>query len=685
MVRLFLYILIFFSTNLFAFKQINISENFRSIPLGKYIDIYEDSKKALDISNIQSSNILWFNSDKENPGFGFTDSTYWVKFKIHNDTQKFKQMYIEINYPMIDRVEIFIPQNNSTFKSIVGGDVFPFKQRIIDYKHIVFPIELEANQESIYYLRFSTESAMNINLVLHNSHPFMDYIIYDQVAHGFYFGILLIMIFYNVFIYGSTKDRNYLYLVLFVASYGMSMFTLRGYSFQFLWTDWIWWANNNLPIFIYLACIWGIFYSRRFLGTKINQPYIERLFIISFLLNSIGLISCFFLRYSTNIKYASIMSIITSIICLSSGIRSAIQKTREGYYYLFAWSFVLVGIILFALKTFAILPSNPVTTWSVLVGSSLQVLFFSLGLADKVNTMKKELEELNISLENKVEKRTEILQRSLNEIRELKETQDGDYFLTSLLLKPLNEMKANSVSVRIDYILKQKKNFRFKKFTSEIGGDICSSNTIILNQKKYIVFINGDAMGKSIQGAGGAIVIGTAFKTIITRTQQHTENTITPEKWLEDVFYELQNIFISFDGTMLVSAIFGLIDDEIGLLHYINSEHPYMVLYRDKKASFIDDKEMVTRKIGFTIPMEQTSLVQSFWMQHLDSIIIGSDGRDDLAISTNSKGQRVINENEKLFLNVVEQADGDLNEIQKKLSELGEITDDLSLMKFYYI
>lgn len=295
--------------------------------------------------------------------------------------------------------------------------------------------------------------------------------------------------------------------------------------------------------------------------------------------------------------------------------------------------------------------------------------------------MKKELEELNISLEDKVEQRTEMLQKSLNEIRDLKEKQDGDYFLTSLLLKPLNIVEFQSKQIQVDHFLKQKKNFKFKKFSSEIGGDICSVSKVILEDKSYIAFINGDAMGKSIQGAGGAIVIGTAFKTIITRTQKISKDFRTPEKWLNDTFTELQNIFISFDGSMLASAVLGLIEERTGKLYFINAEHPYTVLFRDGKACFIEDIEKICRKIGFSENSDQLFSIQYFEIQEGDSIIIGSDGRDDIAI-THSLDKKVINEDEKLFLRVVENAKGDLKEIYNLLSNQGEITDDLSLMKF---
>ena len=68
-----------------------------------------------------------------------------------------------------------------------------------------------------------------------------------------------------------------------------------------------------------------------------------------------------------------------------------------------------------------------------------------------------------------------------------------------------------------------------------------------------------------------------------------------------------------------------------------------------------------------------------------DVLLIGSDGRDDISISNGTDGTRVINENENLFLGVVEISDADLNRIYENLLKQGEITDDLSLLRLEYI
>lgn len=304
-------------------------------------------------------------------------------------------------------------------------------------------------------------------------------------------------------------------------------------------------------------------------------------------------------------------------------------------------------------------------------------------MARSIQAARKRLEQYADELEEKVKERTKELEQTLGEVRELKQQQDGDYFLTSLLIKPLGANNAVQENVKVDFLLEQKKKFTFRRYHDEIGGDLNISNHIKLKGRSYTVFLNADAMGKSMQGAGGALVLGAVFESIIERTRLvDTMKDQSPERWLKNAFTELHKVFESFDGSMLVSSVMGLVDDEVGILYFINAEHPWTVLYRDGIASFIED-ELMFRKLG-TTGMEGSIFIKTFQLEPGDIIIAGSDGRDDILIGTDEEGGRIINDDEKLFLRVVEEGKSDLQSIYKILLSKGPLTDDLSLIRLSF-
>ncbi|HRP69150.1 MAG TPA: PP2C family protein-serine/threonine phosphatase, partial [Turneriella sp.] len=271
------------------------------------------------------------------------------------------------------------------------------------------------------------------------------------------------------------------------------------------------------------------------------------------------------------------------------------------------------------------------------------------GISDAARTIK----DYQANLEQKIDERTHELQESLGNVRALKGQQDGDYFLTSLLLKPLSGNYANNRQIKVSMFTRQKKRFEFKTRTEEIGGDISLAHSIRLRDRDYTLFLNGDAMGKSMQGAGGSLVLGAVMQSIIERTKlSPKEQVLYPERWLKSVFLELQKTFESFDGSMLISVVLGLADEKSGFVYFINAEHPWSVVYRSGKAFFVEN-DLTLRKLG-TLGVAMGIRVQTYELQPHDKFIIGSDGRDDLMLGNDEEGARIINEDETLILRQTE-------------------------------
>ncbi|MDF3818705.1 SpoIIE family protein phosphatase [Leptospira sp. 96542] len=271
---------------------------------------------------------------------------------------------------------------------------------------------------------------------------------------------------------------------------------------------------------------------------------------------------------------------------------------------------------------------------------------------------------------------------AISEVNRLKDKQDGDYYLTSLLIRPLAGIRVNSKNLEVKSYVKQKKTFLIKGKMFELGGDICVADQILLRGRNYSVFANGDAMGKSMQGAGGVLVFGTAFRALIERT--HREGILSgyyPERWLRVALNDLNKVFEGFDGSMSMSLILGLVDEENGFMYYINAEHPFPVRLRGGEAGFLSE-EATNFKLGM---LREKARIETAWIRPGDTIIIGSDGRDDWKYSLNHLQSKQMNEDHRVILDIVKTSKGDLQVLSEKLSSMGELTDDLSFLSLKFI
>ncbi len=284
------------------------------------------------------------------------------------------------------------------------------------------------------------------------------------------------------------------------------------------------------------------------------------------------------------------------------------------------------------------------------------------------------------SLEEQIRNRTRSLEESLSQVERLKQQQDVDYYLISVLLRPLLQNETKAERFDISFLIRQKKRFRFKKWMVEIGGDLCFGADLTLRGKRYSVLVNGDGMGKSLQGSGGALVLGSVLKALVERTRINPLlQDAGPAEWLLQAIREIHQVFATFNGLMFITVILSLLDEEAGTLHFVNGGHPRPVLYRRGRASYFGEKGIV-HKPGMKFFEAHPENVEFMRFDPGDVVFFGSDGRDDLIVGY-EEGHPVINEDESVFLRAVEEAGGKTQGIYRNLRRIGELSDDITLIR----
>ncbi len=287
-----------------------------------------------------------------------------------------------------------------------------------------------------------------------------------------------------------------------------------------------------------------------------------------------------------------------------------------------------------------------------------------------------ELRQANEQLEQKVEERTRQLSETLAQVQALKNQQDADYFLTSLLINPLSRVEKSVGNISLESLVVQKKKFSFKDRNYQIGGDFVYSASVPIGGVPHIFIVNADAMGKSIQGAGGALVLGAILKALLARPSARVE--AGPASWLSALYRRLNDVFLSLEGSMMISVSMAFITPE-NVAYVLSAEHPDPVLLRNGIASLMATTQIP--KLGSMrddmpsgkIPITRIQLLSG------DTLIFASDGRDDLMLET-PKG-RVYNEDETLFCRHVEKSGGSLARVFDNIASAGEITDDFSAVQ----
>lgn len=461
--------MLFLPIRSFSQSDIILNEDQDIYKLGKRCYLLRDRQSQWEIDDVTGEKVgkTFALSKQQVPNLGFTNSALWLRFRLRNDSANDDKWILEVGYPLLDYIELYVPNDSGDYGLKKNGDALPFEEREIEYKNALFWLKIPSGETKIYYMRLKTESSLSAPLTLWRPQRFIEHVNAEQYAIGIYYGIMLIMFLYNFFIFLSTKERIYLLYIFYIISFALLQMSLDGLAYQYLWPNFAWWNNHSTPFLIGFASFCALIFTQKFLQVENYGKKLNLIFNINILYTFFVMILSLLAGYFISIIFGTICGIIAPVVMLTAGFISRINGFRPARFYLIAFFAFFAGCIIYALTKFAVLPSNFFTENGIQIGSALQVVLLSLALGDKINILQaekeaaqnqliqalkeadsikadytKRLESMNKSLEKKVEERTAELATKNLELAEKNFQMEKAY----QELKQLDKMKSDFIS-----------------------------------------------------------------------------------------------------------------------------------------------------------------------------------------------------------------------------------------------
>ena len=350
---------------------------------------FEDKTESMQIDRILAlPSEKWIQSKSKSPNFGYTKSIYWVRIQLPENISKDKR-FLEIEYPLIDKIDLFTLNGKSPSLYESTGDLRSFKDRKLKYRTFIFDTSKFSSNDVL--IRFQNDGPMKFPISILSETVFFNNSINEMLTWGFYFGLLVIMVLYNLFVYISVRDKNYLFYVLYIISAISAQLTLHGFLSFFI-QDSPSLVNISLPILLNIDFFFGVMFCANFLETKTYTPYTHKIVLltISTILLSLG--TALFSGYAVSIRLSMLLLISIPILFFIAGINSYRKGLKQARFFLLAWIPLLISLILISLDSMNLISSSFFTYHSVEIGTVLEVVLLSLALADRINIMKKEKE-----------------------------------------------------------------------------------------------------------------------------------------------------------------------------------------------------------------------------------------------------------------------------------------------------
>jgi signal transduction histidine kinase/CheY-like chemotaxis protein len=425
-----------------ALQPVNVDASTQHLDLGPHLRFREIRPAESDLEKVLQSPGDWQPVPSSPPNFGFSESGYWFSVEVHNRADTAVDMLLQIAYPLLDQIEIHHVSEGNTLARASLGDRRPFAERLIPARHFLVPLVFAPGSTSTLYVYLQTTSSVQLPLTLHAPQAFYNDEMMHSVGLGLYYGAILIMAVYNLFLFVTVRDRTYLFYVFFVVSFLLFQLNLSGHAFQYLWPTGTAWGDASAAVLVLLTNLGGALFAIHFLGLRQNAPRAWMLCVFSALIATAGIVACLFISYSTMIRFAAALTIFDALTVLFIGILLWKRGMKHARYYVIAWCSFLIGCTLLSMALAGILPLVFITEHGAKIGSLLEVVMLSFALGDRINEERRsKLDTLRKIEQMKVEMVREIARKKEIEVAAESSIKAKDEFLSTMsheIRTPLN-------------------------------------------------------------------------------------------------------------------------------------------------------------------------------------------------------------------------------------------------------
>lgn len=371
-------------------SPLEVDADVASLPLGSHVEVLEDASGTLDFDAVRASTAFKPAPPALGTNFGFTRSSWWVRFTLANRGDVDRELMLREDYPLIDYLELWAPDRSGGWRHVATGDRTPFATREFVHRDFIFGLDVPAQSERTVYLRAHSDGPVDLNLLLYRPHALVGAISTEQLAYGAYYGGFLVLVLYNFFLFAIVRDRAIFYYLLYASSYGLYFAVHNGFTFQFLWPDSPQWANQALLVLLALALVFGLQFTRTFLGTGSFLPRLDKLAIGLQGLALVALAASFFASYGVLIQPLALLTVLVTVLIIVMGTIGLFKGYRPARYFMLAWGMLLAGVLAYMLKVFGLLPHNMLTQNGFQVGSLLEMVLLSLALASRLRELRRQ-------------------------------------------------------------------------------------------------------------------------------------------------------------------------------------------------------------------------------------------------------------------------------------------------------
>jgi signal transduction histidine kinase len=397
-----------------SLEKVTVTITDKQVPLGIHSYYLSDPHQDLSLSQVRSDEFAsrWTKSIEEQANFGFSQHAYWFAVALELPATDHDRWQLVIDNPILELVEVYEIVAGQAVTHVISGDAKVFSKRPIQHRHFIFPLHSKAQdtRQVRLFIHVESRAPLTVPLTLWQQRAFNAHDQYNLLGLGIYYGVMMLIIIYNFFLFIAIRDKSYLYFVLLVAFNMALQGVLDGINYQYFSSNSPWWNGQTLMLSLPLSLLFTWLFTHEFLDIKKHYPaltrYIYGAVVVCVLLFFMG----WFNTHKITAYLLGAACLITYVSAFIMGLYVNQKGKKEAALFNLAWAFYFVGAGIFIAKTFGLLPSTVITENAAPLAFIILVIMLSIALAHRFNFERK-AKELALQFTESAQQKTLLAQQ----------------------------------------------------------------------------------------------------------------------------------------------------------------------------------------------------------------------------------------------------------------------------------
>lgn len=361
--------------------------------------VLEDPDRRLTIADAVAARHRFRPLAGERLNAGLTASAFWVRFELPAAvSDEGRRVIVEAGMPIVDRVELFATAAGSVRFTAKAGDEFAFASRALPSRTPAFMLTRDAAGPMEIFLRITSDSAMAVPVRVWDEQAFAAASASQDAFYGIYFGFMIALLSYNLFLFTATREGSYFWYVGYLASTMLLQAQLTGYTDRLIWPERGGLANPvALAGFAALLVTGAQFVGSYLVGADIGRliPRLMRAMQAAVLAI---VVSYPLVGYSGTIRMAIAAMILLAAVILAALVVALVRGFRPARYVLVAFGALLPGALFHVLHAIGLVGGSFLVEHALEFSTAAEALLLSFALAGRINTVEAERRRADAAL-----------------------------------------------------------------------------------------------------------------------------------------------------------------------------------------------------------------------------------------------------------------------------------------------